>query len=220
MSDNSYEEYKKDMSRKREREDSRYRGKRMLIGGTLVLIYLLVILPFKAGNMGEMRGDEAKAGGAYERVHVYYIDRLQILRVKRQESSDDGIYAVARFFDCDQKEWIICFTPGDNEELEERIRLAVRFNKETELTIGGYFRFESLGELPTAGEVFYSGSAGQYADAEGSNLLEMNAEYLCGKTENYTLSALLGRGIPLYSLILGGIGVLWGGFLLIKNRRL
>ena len=74
-------------------------------------------------------------------------------------------------------------------------------------------------DLPFGADSFYSVYAGKYADAEVSNLLSMNADYLCERTENYTLAVLFRRGIPLRSFIVALFGVLYGGFLLIRNQK-
>lgn len=50
-------------------------------------------------------------------------------------------------------------------------------------------------------------------------MLSMNAEYLCERYENYTLTVLFRRGIPLVSLVTNLISVLYGGFLLIRNQK-
>lgn len=218
MSDNSYEEYKRELSRSQKKADRCYRGKGLLISGAFMLIYFLVIFPYKAGNVGEIRGDEVKAGDAYSRVHVYYIDKLQILNIKN-DTDDERIYCIAKFADCDQKEWIICFTPGNDKKLEESIQLAGMFDKEPDLTINGYFRMEFLEGVSSGADAYYSVFADGYADAEASNLLKLNAEYLCGRTENYILAVVCRPGIPLGSLVIGLIGVLYGGFLLIRNQK-
>ncbi len=218
MSDNSYEEYKRNLSRIHKKEDRRYRGKGLLISGAFLLIYFLAVFPYKAGNVSEIRGDEVKAGDAYSRVHVYYIDNLQILNVKT-DADNERIYCIAKFADCDQKEWILCFTPGNDKKLEERIQLASTFDKVHDLTISGYFRMELLEELPSSADAFYSVFADRYADAEASNLLKLNAEYLCGRTENYISAVVCRPGILLCSLVAGLIGVLYGGFLLIRNQK-
>lgn len=218
MSDNSYEEYKRDLSRSFKKEDSRYRGKGLLISGTFLLIYLLVIFPFKAGNVSEIRGDEVKAGTTYGRVYVYYIDKLHILSVKT-DTDNDRIYCIAKFSDCDQKDWILCFTPGKDKKLAKSIQLAGLFEKESDLTINGYVQMKFVEELPSGADSFYSISADKYADAEASNLLDLNAEYLCDTTENYALAVFCRPGIPLCCFVVGLTGVLYGSLLLIRNQK-
>ncbi len=218
MGDNGYEEYKKELSRSCRKEKNRQRGKGMLIGGTILLIYFLGIFPYKAGNVGEIRGDEVKGGDAYSRVHVYYIDKLQILYV-RMDTDNNRIYCIAKFSDRDQKEWITCFSPGKDKKLAESIRLARSFDRESDLTISGYFRMQSLEGLPDGADSFYSIFADDYADAKASNLLNLNAEYLCDKTENYILAVVCRPGIPLGSLVIGLLSVLWGGILLSSNQK-
>lgn len=217
MSDNGYEEYKKDLSRSlKSKEDSR-RGKILLIVGACFLVYLLVILPFHAGNVSEIRGDEVKAGKEYYPIHVYYIEDLQILRAKTD--TDGSLYCIAKFLDRDGKEWILCFTPGNDKRLAEHIQLTSSFEKEFDLTIKGYFQLGYLEDLSFGADSFYSVYAGKYADAEASNLLSLNADYLCERTENYTLAVLCRRGIPLGSLVVGLASVLFGGLLLIRNQK-
>lgn len=217
MSDNSYEEYKKELSRSNGRKENSQRGKKLLILGAGFLVYLLVILPFRAGNVSEICGDEVEAGRQYHRIHVYYIENLQILRAKTD--TDGSLYCVAKFSDCDGKEWLLCFTPGKDKELADHIQLASSFETELNLAIKGYFQLEYLDELPFAADSFFSIYAGKYADAEGSNLLNLNADYLCKSYENYTLALICRPGIPLGSLVVGLIGVLYGGFLGIRNRN-
>ena len=217
MSDNSYEEYKRELSRNLKSKENNHSGKILLIVGTCFLVYLLVILPFRAGNVSEIRGDEVKAGREYYPIHVYYIENLQILRTKTD--TDGSLYCIAKFSDRDGKEWILCFTPGNDKKLTEHIQLTSSFGKEADLTIKGYFQFRYLEDLPYGADSFYSVYADQYADAEASNLLNLNADYLCERNENYTLAVLCRPGIPLASLVVGLFGVLYGGFLLIRNQK-
>lgn len=218
MSDNSYEEYKKNLSRSNKRSWDLHRGKVLLIIGICFMLYLLFILPFNAGNVNRIRGDELKAGGTYDRVRVYYIDELHVLRAKTD--TDNGrVYGIARFADSDQNEWVLLFTPGTNERLADLIRLSGSIESEFDLTVNGYFRLEPLEDLPFAADSFFSVYAGKYGNADGSNLLSLNADYLCERGDNYTQAALLRRGIPLLSLVVGLIGIFWGGFLLIRNQK-
>lgn len=82
MSDNSYEEYKKDLTSSEKSKENNRSGKILLIVGTCFLVYILVILPFHAGNVSEIRGDEVKAAREYYPIQVYYIEDLHILRAK------------------------------------------------------------------------------------------------------------------------------------------
>lgn len=217
MSDNGYEEYKSDLSRSLRDKENIRRGKILLIAGTCFLVYLLVILPFHAGNVSEIRGDEVKAGRAYYPIRVYYIDNLQILRTKTD--TDGSLYCIAGFLDCDGKEWILCFTPGNDKKLADHIQLTSSFDKESDLTIKGYFQIRYMEDLPFGADSFYSIYASKYDDAEASKMLSLNADYLCDQFENYTLAALCRPGIPLVSLVVGLFGVLYGGFLLIRNQK-
>ena len=216
MSDNSYEEYKKDLSRSLKQKENKHDGKVLLIVGTCFLVYLLIILPFRAGDVSEMRGDEVKAGKEYSPIQVYYIEDLRLLHAKTD--SDGNIYCIAKFLDRDRKEWLVCFTPGDDKKLAERIQRASRFGQELDLSVKGYFQLEYLEDLPFSADSYYSVYARSYADPELSNMLEMNAEYLCEKNGNYTLAVLCRPGIPLASIVTGLFSVLFGGFLLIRAR--
>lgn len=217
MSDNGYEEYKKNLSRSLKSKGNIRKGKILLIDGACFLVYLLVILPFHAGNVSGIRGDEVEAGGEYHRRHVYYIENLQILHAKTD--TDGSLYCIAKFLDRDGKEWILCFTPGNDKELADHIQLMGSFEEELDLTIEGYFQLRYLEDLPFGANSFFSVYAGKYADAEASNLLSLNADYLCKKTGNYTLAVLCRPGIPLGSLVAGLSAVLFGGFLLIQDQK-
>lgn len=213
----SYEEYKKNFSHDQKKRNDLHRGKWLLLLGSAFLVYTLFILPFHADNVRDLRGDEVKAGKPYYPEKVYYIEDLQILRAKT-DADDDEIYCIAKFLDRDQSEWIISFSPGKNERLAEQIRLSSYFENELSLTTSGYFHLKYLEDLPSRADSFYSVYGSKYADAEGSNMLSVNAEYLCDRHDNYTLKLLLQPGTPLGSLVVGLTGVIFGGFLLIKNR--
>ena len=217
MSDNGYEEYKKDLSRSLKGKENNHRGKVLLIVGTCFLVYLLVILPFHAGNVSEIRGDEVKAGREYSPIQVYYFENLKILHAKTD--TDGSLYCIAKFLDRDGKEWLLCFTPGDDKKLAEHIQLANSFEKELDQTVKGYFQLRYMEDLSFGADSYYSVYARKYADSELSNMLNMNADYLCERYENYTLAVLCRRGIPLLSGIVGLVGVLYGGFLLIRNPK-
>lgn len=213
----SYEEYKKNFSRDQKKRNNLHSGKWQLLLGLAFLIYTLVILPFRADNVGNLRGDEVKAGRIYYPLKVYYIENLQILRA-RTDSDDDQIYCIAKFLDRDQNQWIILFTPGKNERLIQSIQLSDRFDKALDLTVSGYFHLKPLEELPFRADSFFTVYGAGYADADGSNMLSVNAEYLCDSRDNYTLKLLMQPGIPFGSLVVGSVSVLFGGVRLIKNR--
>ncbi len=217
MNESSYEEYKKNLFRTQKKRDGFRGGKIRLAAGTCLLLYTLFILPFHADNLCEIRGDEMTAGKAFYPEKVYYIENLQLLRGKAD--ADDGqIFCIAKFFDRDQNDWIISFTPGRNRQLAEQIRGSASFERELDLTAGGYFLIESLEDLPFQADSLYTVYGRKYADAEGQNMLDLNAEYMCKKGDNYTLRALLRPGIPLASFGAGMFGVISGGISLIRNR--
>lgn len=229
MAENNYEEYKKNLSR----SEGLRRGKVCAVIGICFLLYTLWILPFHAGNVHEVRGDEIKAGKAYYPEQVYYIEDLQILCTKTN-TDNDQIYCIAKFYDCDQNGWIISFTPGRDEQLAERIKLFGSMESRSGLngysyqetsenglnpTVSGYFLMEYLEDLSFEADSFYSVYGRSYADAEGLRMINLNAKYLCEGHENYTLQALLRPGIPLGSFVCGGLsGVIYGIILLAKNR--
>ncbi len=217
MNENSYEEYKRSLSRSQKKRDGFRSGRIRLVVGACFLLYTLFILPLRAGNVGEIRGDKLTAGKAFYSEKVYYIENLQLLCAKTD--TDDGrIYCIAQFSDCNQDDWIISFTPGRNEKLAEQIKLLGSFKGGLTLTTGGYFLIESLEELPFEADSFYTVYGEKFADAEGQNMLSMNAEYLCAGDDNYTLQALLRPGIPLVSLAIGIFAVIFGGIALLRNR--
>lgn len=217
MNESSYEEYKKNLFRDQKKHDGFRSGKAQLVAGICLLLYTLFILPFNADNVSEIRGDEMTAGKTYYPQKVYYIENLQLLRTKT-DADDDQIYCIAKFFDRDQNDWIISFTPGRNKQLADQIRLSGSFENELNLTASGYFLLEYLEDLPFGADSFYTIYGGKYSDDEGQNMLSMNAEYLCKRDNNYTLQTLLRPGIPLVSFVSGMIGVIFGGILLIRNR--
>lgn len=217
MNESSYEEYKKNFSRDQKKHNGLHRGKILLVLGVIFLLYTLFILPFHADNVNEIRGAEMKAGKDYYPEHVYYIEDLQILRAKT-DAGDGQIYCVARFLDRDQNDWIISFTPGSNEQLAERIKISSSFENELNLTTSGYFQIKPLEDFPFEADSFFTVYGRKYADAEGSNMLSMNAKYLCEKNDSYILQILFHPGIPLGSLVTGLVGVLYGAFSLIRNR--
>lgn len=214
----NYEEYKKNLSRDQKKHNDLLDGKILLVVGICFLLYLAFILPFHADNTGEIRGDEMKAGGTYDHVQVYYIEHLQLLCAK-VGADDDEIYCIAKFLDRDQNEWILLFTPGGNERIVQDIKLADQFNRELSSTVSGYFQLKPLEDLPYAADSFFTVYGSKYADAEGSNMLSMNAEYLCEKNDNYTLKVLLRPGTPLITLVVGLFGAIAGHILLFKNRN-
>lgn len=218
MNENSYEEYKKNLSRSRKKHTNLHDGKILLVLGIIFLLYTLFILPFHADNVNEIRGDEMKAGKNYYPEHVYYIDHLQLLRAKT-DADKDQIYCIARFLDRDQNDWIISFTPGENERLAEDIRLSDRFDKELHLTVSGYFQIKPLEDFPFEADSFFTVYGRKYADADGSNMLSMNAKYLCERNDSYLKQILFHPGIPLGSLAAGLGSVIFGIFLLIRSRK-
>ena len=217
MDENSYEEYKRNFSRDQKKTQYFRQGRILLFLSVFFLIYLLWLLPFRAGNVGEIRGDEVKAGKNYYPQKVYYIEDLEILRANANTDNDE-LYCIAKFYDCDQNEWIILFTPGNDERLAERIELSSRFGTELNLTVSGYFQLQYFEDLSFAADSFYSVYGRKYADPEGGNMLEVNAKYLCDKSGNYTLEILFHPGVPLVSLVAGVFSLLFGLVWFFKNR--
>lgn len=216
---NSYEEYKKNLSRSRTRRGKIHDGKGSLISGTLLLLFCLYLLPFHAGNAHEIQGDQIEFGGRYDPQKVYYFEKLEILDAKT-DTDDDSIYCIARFSDCNQQEWIILLTPGRNEPLAEQIRLFDSLLKvEYNLPVHGYFVMRDLRYLPFGTDAYLSIRGQSFAVNGSSNIISVNAEYLCDKTDNYTLQALKRPGGPLVCLVVGLSGVIYGAILLIRCRR-
>lgn len=216
MNESGYEEYKRNLFHEQKKRNGLRDGKIRFAAGICLLLYTFWILPFHADNVRDIRGNEMTAGKNYYPEKVCAIEDLQLLCAK---IDDDRIYCIARFLDCDRNDWIVSFTPGRNEELASRIRsLTNTPGDELDLTVSGYFLLESLEDLPFAADSFHTVYGGKYADGEGQNMLSMNVEYLCGPNDSYTLSTLFRPGIPLLSLIVGAVGVIYGGILLIRNR--
>ncbi len=216
---NSYEEYKKNLSRSRTWSEKIYSGKVCLISGTCLLLLFLYILPFHAGNAHEIQGDQIEFGGLHDSQKVYYFEKLEILDAKTG-TDDDSIYCIARFADCNQKEWIILLTPGRNESLAEQIRLFDSLLKvEYNLPVSGYFVMRDLSYLPSGAASYLSIRGQSFAVNDGSNIINVNAEYLCSRTDNYTLQAIKRPGVLLETLVVGLSGVIIGVILLIRYRR-
>ncbi|MCM1326407.1 MAG: hypothetical protein NC094_03415 [Bacteroidales bacterium] len=215
MKESSYEEYKRDVARGQKKRDGFRRGSILLVLSIFFVGYLLWILPFRADNVSEVRGNEIEAGKEYYPLKVYYIENLRILHA---DTDDDEIYCIAQFADCDGKEWLLSFSPGSNERLAEQMKSAGRFSQEPDLTVSGYFQMQYFEDLPFKVDSFYSVYGRKYADAEGGNMLEMNAKYLCDKSGNYTWEALLHPGIPLLTFVVAVFSILFGGYSFIKNR--
>lgn len=218
----NYEQYKRDLARSQKRHDGLHSGKVLTVVGICFLLYTFYILPFHAGNVSEIRGDELEAGNRYDPEKVYYIEELQILKTNVETSQilktdadtdDDDIYCIAKFSDCDQNEWIISFMPGRDKQLMQELRHGLT------PTVSGYFLLQEMDYLPFGADSFLSVYGSSRADAEGINMIELNAEYLCKGYENYTLKALLRPGVPLLSFVAGLIGAIQGPILLIRNRN-
>ncbi len=217
MHESGYEEYRKNLSRDRKRRDGFRNGKVQLIIGACLLLYTLLILPFRADNACEIRGDEMTAGKRFFPEKVCYIENLRLLRGKTD--ADDGrIYCIAKFPDRDQNDWVISFAPGRDQQLAEQIRLSASFENELARAVSGYFLLEDMEDLPFEADAFYTTYGRKYADAGGQNMLGLHAEYLCKGDDNYTLQALLRPGIPFASFVSGMFGVIFGGISLTRNR--
>lgn len=219
MEGNSYEEYKKELSRSEKKKEGIHSGKVCAVIGICMLVYVLYMLPYRAGNVHEVHGDEIKAGKEYYPVKVYQIDKLEVLEVKEARDSKK-IYCIAKFQDCDQKDWIVLLTPGWDERLADELRSFNYRQKQGEgTTVEGCFLMKYLEDLPFEADSFYSVYGRDYADEEGSNMLGWNAEYLCESGDNYTLKTLFRRGIPLYCFVTALGALLYGVISLIRNRE-
>ncbi len=214
MKDNSYEEYKKEFSRTQRKRDKFFEGKVCLAVGVFLLLLSLYFLPFRAYNAGELRGDELKTG------KVYYIENLQILHAKIEE---DSICCMAKFQDKDQKEWLISFTPDGDEQLVNRIQTVKKVEQlfkpgdyhELDMETSGYFYVE---DVPSEASSYYAVYSGNYTETGDVTKLKLNADYLCRWDGNYTLEVLSRPGYILCGFVFGIIGIIWGGFLILKNR--
>lgn len=213
MNESSYEQYKESQSREQKKRNGFRNGKIQLIFGVCMLAYVLWVLPFQAGNAFRLRGNELTGGKNYYPEKVYYIEDLQLLRVKT-DAENGKIYAIAQFTDREQTAWIISFSPGRNSEMTEKIQLSASLGSPSD-PISGYFLLKPLEELPAEADSFYTVYSQEYAD--GQNVLNLHAEYLCPGSDSYTLRALLRPGIPLISFLAGLFGVLSGGVSLIRN---
>lgn len=199
--ESSYREYRKNLIESEKRKDYFNEGKWAMAAGIVLLLCGLYLLPLRAEQAGELCGNELKNRS------VCYIDKLEILHTKTDEKSD-GIYGVAKFYDKEQNGWIVSFTPGKGEVLKKRIQ--------PELEISGYFYMEKISGKEVS---FYSVFGKKYADAEGLNMLELNAEYLCGEHENYMPRLFMRPGYLLSGFLFGIIGLTKGAILMIRNKE-
>lgn len=221
MGDDSYEAYKRNLAHGRNKRSGLRQGKLLLVTGACLLLYFLYIFPFSTGSAGEMRGGEMKAGSTYDRIQIYYIEDLQILCASA-DTDGDKIYCAAKFTDGDQNDWMISFTPGSDEalaeEIQDRVQYSSFFDGRMDLRISGYFQMQYLEEFPSSVDRFYSAYGSKYVDADGATMLNLNADYLCKKTDNYMLALLSRPGMALGSLVISLIGIIYGGILLVLNR--
>lgn len=208
MKETDYQKYKIEQAREQKRKKYLFRGKGSLLAGAFLLLLTLYTIPFHAVNVSEICGEELRERKAY------YIEDLQILQAK-VDDTEDQVYCVAKFFDRDQKAWILSFDPGTNEHLAEQIRLAQVLGKELDATTSGYVYVENI---PDEARVFYSSHSEEYAEADGGNVLKLNAYYLCGASGNYTLQTLMRPGEIKAGFVVGVVGIIFGGVLVITNR--
>lgn len=222
--ESSYEAYKNELHRKNKKRSNLRNGKVQLILGIAFLLYTLFILPFHADNAGDLRADELKIGDSYGRVRVYYFDRLEILEAKIDEDGSQ-IYCIAGFFDRDRNECFTMLAFDKDEPSAESIRLWDSLNRpDPNPTVSGYFQLKTLDmkkqEKDGSGAgSFLSVYSRKYADADASNILDMCADYVCGRTGNYTLIVLCHPGIPLISFVAGLTATVWGICLLLGSRK-
>lgn len=221
MEENSYEAYKRDFAHARDKRDNLRRGKCLLATGICLLLFFLYIFPFRAGRADEICGDEIKAGNAYDPIQIYYIENLQLL-CANADIDDDKIYCVAKFADCNENDWLISFTSCSDEGVAGKIRDSIQYSSLLEskmnLTISGYFQIRYLDAFPFAVNSFYSANGSKYANAGSSNILNLNADYLCKRTDNFMLALLSRPGTALGFLAASLTGIICGGILLVQNR--
>lgn len=214
MKDNSYEEYKKEFSRTQHKKDKFFEGKVCLAAGIFLLLLSLFFLPFRAYYASELQGDELETG------KVYYIENLQILHAKIE---GDSICCMAKFQDKDQKEWLISFIPDGDEQLVNRIQTVKKVEQmfhpgdcfELDMETRGYFYVE---DIPSEASSYYAVYSGNYTETGDVTKLKLNVDYLCPLGGNYTLEVLQRPGYILCGFVFGIIGIIWGGFLVVKNR--
>lgn len=218
MEDANYEEYKKNLSRDKKQCKKIHDGKVGIIAGAFLLLFVFFILPYHADNAHDIQGDKIESGGFYGPQKVCYFEDLKILHANT--NTDDGsIYCIAQFTDCDQNDWIISFTPGRHELLASQIRLFASSQKgDQDLTISGYFLIGNLEDLPFEADSYFSVYGLSYADDDASNMININAEYLCNKYDNYTLQTILRPGVPLCGIVAGLLSVITGIISLIRYR--
>lgn len=220
MSEESYEEYKKLRAKNEKRKEGLHNGKICVVVGLCLLLYSLYMLPHRADSVHQMRGSEIKAAKEYYPEKAYTIETLEILEAKTE--TDGRIYAIARFLDGEQKDWIVLLTPGRDERLAENLSLLERSQKNgsggNELTVRGCFLMRMMEDLPFSADSYYTVYGEKYANENKSNMPAWNAEYLCVIDDNYTLRALCRPGIPLCGFAAGLGGILYGAVSLIRSR--
>ncbi len=207
MGDWFYEGYKRRLVSAENQRSALGKGKISIIVGGLLVIVALFLLPYHAENVSEISGAELQKG------NVYYIHDLQILDVKVEE---DDIYCVAGFRDKDDKEWIISFHPRSDEHLVKRMELAASLGADSDITTGGYVYLYELAGNP---KIFYSSHSKNYGAPDGENIIKLDGDYLCDINGNYTMEVLFHPGMIRASFVVGVVGVIYGMFLLLKNRQ-
>lgn len=208
MGDWFYEGYKRRMAAAEKRKEELRKGKVALVIGGVLLAVSLFMIPYHADNVGELSGAQLQEGDAY------YIENLQILDVKVDD--DDGdIYCVAGFRDKDEKEWIISFHPGSDENLVRRMELAASLGVDPNIITSGYVYLYELSGNP---KIYYSSHSKNYAEPDEGNIIRLDADYLCDINGNYTLAVLFRPGQIRAAFVVGVIGIIYGIVLLLRNR--
>lgn len=218
MAGSSYDEYKKERSQYEKKKVGLHSGKICVAAGLFLFLFTLWMLPYRVRNIHQLRGDEIEAADDYSPRKAYQIDKLEVLEAKTE--TDGKIYAIARFWDSNQKDWIVLLTPGNDKQMEDKLKSFERSQKDgDELTVSGCFLMRKVEVLSVAADAFYSVYGLEYANEDKSNMPAWNTEYLCTVNDNYTMRTLFQRGIPLYGFVTSLCSMLYGVVSLIRYRQ-
>ena len=208
MGDWFYEGYKRRLAATEKRKEELRGGKIGLLGGSALVVAALFMIPYHAVKSSEISGRELQAGDAC------YMEQLEIRDVRVDDDGD--IYCVAAFRDMNEKEWIISFHPGDDDHLIRRMEIGASLGTFSDIKIDGYVY---LYQLTGNSETYYSLRSKKYAESDGSNIIRLDADYLCDIYGNYTLEVLLRPSEAKRAFFVGGFGMIHGIFLLLRNLK-